>query len=79
MPASIKAVTSILLAVACIAGICLAGFGIWLICLGARGISTIYLFGQLLDTTETGIPAFLIGQVLIILILLAVLRVRWQA
>jgi hypothetical protein len=56
-----------------IAGVIFAGFGVWLVILGAAGDTEFSLFGQKMRTTDIGIAAVFIGAVTIILLVRRVL------
>lgn len=59
------------LAIGLVAGLSLAGFGVWLVSLGAQGTAKVSLLGQRLDSTNVGVTSIFIGAVTLLSV------VRW--
>jgi len=56
------------LVIGLIAGITLAGFGVWLVTLGAKGDAKVDLLGQHLNSTNVGVSAIFIGAVTLLFV-----------
>ena len=56
------------LVIGLVAGITLAGFGVWLVALGATGNAVVELLGQHLNSTNVGLSAIFIGAVTLLFV-----------
>jgi hypothetical protein len=62
------------LTIGLVAGLVLAGFGVWLVSLGAQGTAKVALLGQQLDSTNVGITSIFIGAVTLIFVVRRTLK-----
>jgi len=56
------------LSIGLIAGLALAGLGVWLVALGAQGSTRVTFVGQTLDSTNVGVTAIFIGAVTLLFV-----------
>ena len=67
------------LVIGLIAGIALAGLGVWLVALGATGNTEVELLGQQLNSTNVGLSAIFIGAVTLLFVVRRTLASRFAA
>lgn len=56
------------LAIGLVAGLVLAGFGVWLVSLGSQGTAKVALLGQNIDSTNVGVTSIFIGAVTLLFV-----------